>query len=143
MIGLIIAILSVVLPAVHLGLSEQPRTRVRVIRLLLLYALLLDVGFIGLLFGFIPHVFFADQAAESIGWPPGNPFQFEVGVHDGAWGVLGFLCLGIDGSFWLATGLGWALFMLGATYATSTRRCTKATMLRITDLLQFARIDVA
>jgi hypothetical protein len=39
-----------------------------------------------------------------IGWPPGNPFQFEVGVHDGAWGVLGFLCIWIGGLFWLHVG---------------------------------------
>jgi hypothetical protein len=62
------------------------------------------------------HVFFPDYAAQSIGWPTGSPFQFEVGVHDGAWGVLGFLCIWIGGLFWLATGLGWSLFMLGATY---------------------------
>ena len=31
MLGLIIAILSVVLPLVHLGLSKRSRTRVRVI----------------------------------------------------------------------------------------------------------------
>jgi hypothetical protein len=71
---------------------------------------------IGVVFGFIPHVFFANWTAEQIGWPTGSPFQFEVGVHDGAWGVLGFLCLFIGGTFWLATGLGWSLFMLGATY---------------------------
>jgi len=41
-----------------------------------------------------------------------SSFQFEVGVHDGAWGVLGLLCIWIGGIFWLA----WALFMLGATY---------------------------
>jgi uncharacterized protein DUF6790 len=68
------------------------------------------------IFGFIPHVFFPDQAAERIGWPLGSPFQFEVGVRDGAWGVLGFLCIWIGGLFWLATGLGWSLFTLGATY---------------------------
>jgi hypothetical protein len=34
-----------------------------------------------------------------ISWPPGNPFQFEVGVHDGACGVLGFLCIWIGGLF--------------------------------------------
>ena len=86
------------------------------VRLLLLYALVLDVGVIGLPLGFVPHVFFPDQTARSIGWAPGSPFQFEVGVHDGAWGVLGFLCIWIHGAFWLATGLGWSLFMLGATY---------------------------
>jgi hypothetical protein len=116
MIGLIIALLSVLLPLAHLGLSRQPRTRARVIHLLLLYALVLDVGVIGFFFGFIPHVFFANEAAKLIGWPPGSPFQFEVGFHDGAWGLLGFLCLWIGGSFWLATGLGWSFFMLGATY---------------------------
>jgi len=116
MIGVIVALLSVLLPLIHLGLSRRPRTRGRVIHLLLLYALVLDVGVMCLPRGFIPHVFFADQAARLIGWPPGSPFQFEVGIHDGAWGLLGFLCLWIGGSFWLATGLGWSVFMLGATY---------------------------
>jgi hypothetical protein len=116
MIGLAIAFLSVLLPVVHLFISKVPRTKLRVVRILLLYALVLDVGFIGLPMGFVPHVFFADETAKMIGWPPGSPFQFEVGVHDGAWGVLGFLCIWIGGTFWLATGLGWSLFMLGATY---------------------------
>jgi hypothetical protein len=116
MLGLIVLLLSVVLPLIHLGLSREPKTRARVLHLLLLYALVLDVGVIGLPLGFVPHVFFADQAAHLIGWPPGSPFQFEVGIHDGAWGLLGFLCIWIGGLFWLATGLGWSLFMVGATY---------------------------
>jgi hypothetical protein len=116
MIGVAIALLSVVLPLIHLWLRPLPRTRGRVVRLLLLYALVLGVGVIGFFMGFVPHVFFADRVAGLIGWPPGSPFQFEVGIHDGAWGVLGFLCIWIGGTFWLATGLGWSLFMLGATY---------------------------
>ena len=91
MIGVIVALLSVLLPLTHLSLSRLPRTPVRIIHLLLLYALVLDVGVIGWLLGFIPHILFADQTARLIGWPPGRPFQYEVGVHDGAWGVLGFL----------------------------------------------------
>lgn len=67
-------------------------------------------------FGFVPHIFFPNEAAQEIGWAPGSPFQLEVGMHDGAWGVLGFLCIFMGGGFWLATGLGWSLFMLGATY---------------------------
>jgi hypothetical protein len=69
-----------------------------------------------LLLGFTPNVFFTDQAAHLIGWPPGSPFQFEVGVHDGAWGVLGFICIWLGGLFWHPTGLGWSPFMLEATY---------------------------
>ena len=116
MIGLAIALLSVVLPLLNFYVSNVPRTRLRVLQILLLYALVLDVGVIGLPLGFIPHVFFADETARAIGWPLGSPFQFEVGLHDGAWGILGFLCIWIGGTFWLATGLGWSLFMLGATY---------------------------
>jgi hypothetical protein len=116
MIAITVAVLSVVLSVLHLFVSKVPRTPLRVIHILLLYALVLDVGVIGLPLGFIPHVFFADETARAIGWPTGSPFQFEVGVHDGAWGVLGFLCIWIGGTFWLATGLSWALFMLGATY---------------------------
>src|SRR6476620_11609705 len=116
MIALIVALSSLVLPLIHLGLSRHPRTRGRVGHVLLLYALVLDVGVIALPLGFIPHVFFPNQAAELIGGPPGSPFQLEVGFHDGAWGLLGFLSIWIGGSFWLATGLGWSFFMLGATY---------------------------
>jgi hypothetical protein len=100
----------------------MPRTKLRVIHILLIYALVIDVGVMGFLFGFIPHIFFPNETAEAIGWAPGSPFQFEVGMHDGAWAVLGFLCIWISGSFWiggsfwLATGLGRSLFMLGATY---------------------------
>jgi hypothetical protein len=115
MIDIAIVILSVLLPLLHVSISKAPKTAGNVLRLLLLYAFVLDVGVIGFVFGFIPHIFFADEAARLIGWPTGSPFQFEVGIHDGAWGILGFLCVWIGGGFWLATGLGWALFMLGAT----------------------------
>jgi hypothetical protein len=116
MINVVIVMASVLFPLVHLGLSRAPRTRGRVVRLLLLYGLAINVGIVGFVMGFIPHVFFADEAARLIGWPTGSPFQFEVGIHDGAWGILGFLCLWIGGTFRLATGLGWSLFLLGATY---------------------------
>lgn len=98
----------------HLLLSKTPRTRGRIVEILLVYSLVFQVGVIGLVFGFIPHVFLADRTAESIGWATGSPFQFEVGIHDGAWGVLGFLCIWLRGGFRVATGLGWSMFMLGA-----------------------------
>jgi hypothetical protein len=75
-----------------------------------------DVGAVGFLFGFILHVFFADQAAELIGWPKGSMFQFEVGLHDGGWGILSFLCVFFGGGFWLATAIGWSFFMFGAAW---------------------------
>ena len=85
-------------------------------RVFLIHAFVFDVGGVGFLFGFIPHVFFADQAAELIGWAKGTGFQFEVGLHDGAWGILGFMCVVFGGGFWLATALGWSFFLFGAAW---------------------------
>ncbi|KAA0210768.1 MAG: hypothetical protein OZ913_08200 [Ignavibacteriaceae bacterium] len=114
MTGIISIVLSFALAGIHLAISSQPRTRGRVIEIILVYALVFQVGVIGFIFGFIPHVFFADTTAQSIGWATGSPFQFEVGIHDGAWGVLGFLSIWFKKGFRIATGIGWALFMLGA-----------------------------
>ena len=82
---------------------------------MLLYLLLFSPGLGGLI-GFAGHVFDPDAIARMIGWPAGSPFQFEVGVADGAWGLLGILCIWLRGRFWLATGLGWSAFLLGAGY---------------------------
>jgi hypothetical protein len=116
MVNVVMLLLSLAVPLVHLALTHGPWTRRNVLRIFLIYAFIFDVGAVGFLFGFVPHVFFADQAAEMIGWPKGSMFQFEVGLHDGAWGILGFLCVFFGGGFWLATALGWSFFMFGAAY---------------------------
>lgn len=116
MVGFVFIVLSVVGALIHLSVSKQPKTRQTVVDVLLLYSLVFNVGFVGIFFGFIPHVFFPDRAAEAIGWASGSPFQYEVGFHDGAWGILGFLSIWIRGRFWLATGIGWSFFLLGAAY---------------------------
>jgi hypothetical protein len=46
----------------------------------------------------------------------GKPVPVRGWAARRSWGVLGFLCIWIGGLFWLATGLGWSLFMLGASY---------------------------
>jgi hypothetical protein len=116
MVNVVMMLLSVLLPLLHLAIIKGPWTRRNVLRVFLIYAFVFDVGAVGFLFGFIPHVFFADQAAELIGWPKGSMFQFEVGLHDGAWGILGFLCVFFGGGFWLATAIGWSFFMFGAAW---------------------------
>jgi hypothetical protein len=107
MIGIGFVILSLVFPLAHLAIGKEPRTKTRIVDLsLLYYSLVFNVGFVGLFFGFIPHVFFADCTAHAIGW--------ATGFHDGAWGVLGSSCIWVRGRMWLATGLGWSFFMAGA-----------------------------
>lgn len=59
--------------------------------------------------------FFGGATAQQIGFPTGNPFQFEVAMANFAFAVLGLLCLRARGRFWEATAVGFAVFYWGAT----------------------------
>lgn len=98
-----------------LAFKKALRTKEKMIETLLLYLLVFCVGFTGLM-AFSGHVFMADKVAESIGWAVGSPFQFEVGMANLAFGIIGILCIWIRRSFWLATAIGWAVFLFGAAY---------------------------
>lgn len=115
MINIVIILFCLLLATLHYIFIRKTASSTEVIDLYLVYFLFFTVGLVGAL-GFISHVFYPDQTAKLIGWPTGSPFQFEVGFHDGAWGLLGFLSLKFRDKFWLATGLGWSFFMLGADY---------------------------
>jgi len=56
----------------------------------------------------------ADEIAASIGWPPGNPFQQEVGFANLAVGALGLLAFRFRDSFWLATIIAGSIFLVSA-----------------------------
>lgn len=61
------------------------------------------------------HLMFPDPIARSIGWPAGNPFQWEVGLAGVLIGVLGILAgSGFDRQFQFAAVLAFAIFYLGA-----------------------------
>lgn len=75
--------------------------------------LLYLVGIQGFVYG-SGHLFFPDPIAESIGWPKGSPFQWEVGLANLSYGVLGAWASGQDQSWWLATVVAFSIFYLGA-----------------------------
>jgi hypothetical protein len=60
------------------------------------------------------HLFFADQVADSIGWGRGSPFQFEVGLANLSYGVLGVFASSYGRDWWLATVVAFSVFYLGA-----------------------------
>jgi hypothetical protein len=82
-------------------------------RAALLNGLVYLVGVAGII-GATGHLLKPDDVAQSIGWPPGSPFQWEVGVADLGWGVLGVLCPIYGREFWLATIIVASIFLLGA-----------------------------
>lgn len=113
MIFVVVGLIALVLGLLHIAIQKQARTRRRVAELLLMYAFALPVGLGGTI-GFIGHTMRAGPVAASIGWPAGNPFQYEVAVANLAFGVLGILCLRFRDGFWAATAISWSVFMLGA-----------------------------
>jgi hypothetical protein len=96
----------------HLISTKPPRTKNRIVELLLLYLLSVNIGFWGIL-AWYGHTFMADEIAGKIGWGVGSPFQFEVAVADLSWGVCGVLCIWLRNGFWTATGIGSSVFLLG------------------------------
>lgn len=110
---LFVPILAVIGALVHIARARH-RTVDRALEIALLWGFGLVVGFGGLVIT-VSHVFFADATAAQIGFPAGNPFQFEVAMANFAFAVLGLTCLWIRGSFWTATALGFAVFYWGAT----------------------------
>ena len=98
---------------INIFLTQKPHSVKNIEEIFLRYLLFFNVGLVGL-FAFYGHAFMADQVAISIGWAPGSPFQYEIAIANLVFGILGVLCLWIKDNFWLATGLGFAIFGLGA-----------------------------
>lgn len=72
----------------------------------------LGLGYVYAGFG---HLVFPDRVAASIGWPPGSPFQREVGLWDLSVGVTGLLCLKARSiGFASATVIAFGIFSVGA-----------------------------
>jgi hypothetical protein len=79
----------------------------------LLNALVWLIGVNGIVAG-SGHLFVPDPVADSIGWPKGTPWQWEVGLAGLAWGVLGVMSPSFGRDFWLATIIATSIFLLGA-----------------------------
>lgn len=60
------------------------------------------------------HLLFPDPVADSIGWPRGTPWQWEVGVADISYGVLGVMSPAFGRDFWVAAIIVASVFLIGA-----------------------------
>lgn len=96
---------------IHLFVSKEPRTPLRIAELFLLYQLVFSVGLTSLL-AFYGLTFMTDFVAAFSGWPT-CPFAKLLGNVNLAFAVLGILCIWIRGNFWLATILGVSIWLLG------------------------------
>jgi hypothetical protein len=88
------------------------KDRRRRLEIFLCSILVFNMGLMSLLAAYA-HVFMSAITAVSIGWEPGSPFQYEVGMANLSYGVLGVLCYWYRGRFWTASILGWSILLLG------------------------------
>lgn len=72
----------------------------------------IGVGVQGLVMGF-SQIFKGEKIAEYFGWPY-SPSIKELGCANVAFGILGIFCLLIHEKWWLATGIGYSIFLLGS-----------------------------
>lgn len=113
MIAIIIWLVAIFfLTTVHVLATPRLRHLKGILEGLLIYMFLINVALAGL-WGFIGHVFFPDDAAKFMGFGPGSPFQYEVGIANLAFSVLGVMCIWERGDFWLSTAVGYSIFLLG------------------------------
>ncbi len=112
---LITPLIAVIGILAHVRRLPRPRDRARVVEVCLLWFFGVVVG-LGGLFIAGSHVFTAAAIAHQIGFPAGNPFQFEVAMANLSYAVIGLLCLRWRGPFWNATMIGFAVFYWGASY---------------------------
>lgn len=105
-----IFILSFVAFFVHY-LLVRPIGKEKVIELMLLYQLVFNIGFLGIL-SFIGLTFMPGVAADYIGWSPCH-FQQELANVNLGYGVLGILSIWFRGLFWTAIVIGASIWLFG------------------------------
>ncbi|MEX1012148.1 MAG: DUF6790 family protein [Waddliaceae bacterium] len=112
MLPLVIFIIALIVAAIFMQMYSRWEDWVDIVLGSLLF---FNVG----IFGFMAcyaHTIIPNQTAALIGWAPGSPFQFEVGMANLAFGVLGVMSLWFQRKFWLATIVGYSVFLFGAFF---------------------------
>lgn len=105
--------LAIVFTLLRVLFTKRERNRAFVIGTFF-KSLLFFVAGILYIYTFMGHTIKADQVAEYIGWPAGNPFQFEVAMTSLTLAFLGILAPWMKDGFKLATVMAGAIFSWGA-----------------------------
>lgn len=111
--SLVFFIIGLIAASIHLLITKSFNKKGRRYKVILLYFIIFVIGLNGIL-DFFAHTVYAVQTAESIGWPPNNPFQTEVAFANLSYGIAGILSIWLRGRFWLATIITSGVFLFSA-----------------------------
>jgi len=105
-------VLGIVGAFIRCSMLSPERKRFETARIVLGWFLFFSIG-LSFLYNFVMHVFFAEMAAQFIGWA-NSPFQYEVGYASLGFGIVGIIATWSRISFRAAALIGPAFFLWGA-----------------------------
>jgi hypothetical protein len=106
------AVVAVLGAIVQFAVRRRRGRDTDVAALVLNWFLLVVIGVAGLIV-VVAHTAFAGVTADGIGFPSGNPFQYEVAVANFAIAVIAFVAVRVQGAFRTAAGLAGGLWYAG------------------------------
>lgn len=106
-----VPVIALVGALVHIARSPDRSTERR-LEIALLWGLVVALG-VGEIVTAGSHFVAPAATAGQIGFPAGNPFQWEVGCANLAFAVLGIACFWQRGAFWTATAVGYLVYFWG------------------------------
>ena len=105
-------IVTVISISMHLYFTRNKNRQESIIELIMIYTIGL-AGWFSIMSGLFGHIIYADQVAESIGWPLKSGFQMELAFASIGIGIIGFFGFW-NKSFWLPFIITKSIFMIGA-----------------------------
>ena len=108
-IQIVVTLISI---GVHLFLTRNKERKETLSMVIAIYTIGL-AGWFSIMSGLFGHIIYADEVAESIGWPVNSGFQMELAFAAIGIGMIGFLGFWSK-SFWLPFIIAKSIFMLGA-----------------------------
>jgi hypothetical protein len=116
-------IVTVISISIHLIATRNKQRKESNLQLILIYTIGL-AGWFSIMSGVFGHIVYADQVAESIGWPIKSGFQTELAFAAIGIGLIGFIGFWKQ-SFWLPFIIAKSTFMLGAGFTHVTHMITE------------------
>lgn len=106
---IVVTIISI---TVHFYLTRNKKRIESTIEIIAIYTIGLS-GWFAMISGIMGHIIYADQVAQSIGWPINSGFQMELAFAAFGIGLIGFMGFWIR-SFWLPYIITRSTFLWGA-----------------------------
>jgi hypothetical protein len=113
MFPIIMLTITILIILIHIALTRKTRNISNILEIILLDYFIIAVG-IGQTMAGLEHIFNGPAIARGIGWAPGSPFQYEVGVANIAIGIAALLSFWFRGTYWLAIAIIGGVFGIGA-----------------------------